>query len=51
LTCGYSGELPVCDDYRAPFRFTGSIERVVVEVEGEPFLDPEGEAQVAVETQ
>jgi arylsulfatase len=51
LTCGYSGELPVCDDYRAPFRFTGSIERVVVEVDGEPFLDPEGEAQVAVETQ
>ena len=51
LTCGYSGELPVCDDYRAPFAFSGSLEQVVVEVDGEPFEDAEGESRIAIETQ
>ena len=51
LTCGYSGELPVCDDYRAPFRFTAGLEQVAVEVEGEPFEDAEGESRIAIETQ
>jgi arylsulfatase len=34
LCCGYDSGLPVTPDYRAPFRFTGTIERVVVEVDG-----------------
>jgi arylsulfatase len=50
LTCGYSVDCPVCDDYQAPFAFTG-LERVVVDVDGEPFVDPEGEAEVAITTQ
>ena len=51
LTCGYSGGLPVVDDYRPPFRFTGRIHRVVVDVDGAPFRDPEGEARLAVASQ
>ena len=50
LTCGYSVDCPVCDDYTAPFEHH-ALERVVVAVDGEPFLDPEGEAEVAITTQ
>jgi arylsulfatase A-like enzyme len=51
LTCGRDPGLPVCDDYEAPFAFTGRIRRVVVEVEGPPFVDAEGEARAAITTQ
>ena len=33
LCCGYDSGLPVTPDYKAPFRFTGRIARVVVEVD------------------
>ncbi len=33
LCCGYDSGLPVTADYRAPFRFTGRIVQVVVEVD------------------
>ncbi|MBM3523763.1 MAG: hypothetical protein FJX57_12455 [Alphaproteobacteria bacterium] len=33
LCCGYDSGLPVTPDYRAPFRFTGRIAQVVVEVD------------------
>ena len=32
LCCGYDSGLPVTPDYAAPFRFTGRIEQVVVEI-------------------
>ena len=32
LCCGYDSGLPVTDDYQAPFRFTGRIRRVVVDI-------------------
>ena len=51
LTCGYSDGLPVTRRYTAPFRFTGTLERVVVEVDGEPFADPEIAAQEAIARQ
>ena len=51
LTCGRGSGLAVTDDYRGAFPFTGRIERVVVEVAGEPFRDAEGEAEVAIGTQ
>jgi hypothetical protein len=51
LTCGYDGGLPVREDYGAPFPFTGRLEGVVVTVDGPPYVDPEGEAEVAVATQ
>ncbi|MBV8295198.1 MAG: sulfatase-like hydrolase/transferase, partial [Acidimicrobiia bacterium] len=44
--------LAVCDDYVAPFPFTGTIVGdVTVDVDGDAFVDPEGEAAVAVTTQ
>jgi arylsulfatase len=52
LACGRSPSgLAVTDDYRAPFPFTGTLRRVVVEVDGPPYRDAEGEARVAVTTQ
>jgi hypothetical protein len=37
LCCGYDGETPVSDLYQAPYLFTGTLERVVVSVSGEPY--------------
>jgi arylsulfatase len=48
LCCGYDGGLPVTEDYRAPFRFTGRIARVIVEVDGSEALDAEAEARSAM---
>jgi len=41
LTCGYDNGLPVIDDYKTPFRFTGTIKRVVVIPHGEEHVDHE----------
>ena len=44
--------LAVCDDYVAPFPFTGTIiGDVTVDVDGDRYVDPEGEAAVAIATQ
>jgi arylsulfatase A-like enzyme len=51
LTCGYDFGMPVVDDYDAPFRFTGVLHHVVVDVDGGPHRDPEAEAEVAISTQ
>jgi arylsulfatase A-like enzyme len=51
LCCGYDLGMPVVDDYRPPFRFTGTLRRVVVEVEGPPFTDPVVEADLSLRTQ
>jgi arylsulfatase A-like enzyme len=51
LTCGLSGGLPVTEDYEPPFRFTGRIRRVVVDVDGAAFADAQAEAAIAVRTQ
>lgn len=42
LCCGYDSGLPVTDDYRAPFRFTGTIRRVVVDIGEGAGADAEG---------
>ncbi|MGQ0509560.1 MAG: arylsulfatase [Betaproteobacteria bacterium] len=44
LCCGYDSGLSVTPDYEAPFRFTGSIDKVVVEVGQGPA--PDAEAQL-----
>jgi len=49
LTVGRGGGLAVCDDYAGPFPFGGRIVRVVVEVDGAPFADPEDEAAIATQ--
>ena len=44
--------LAVCDDYVAPFPFTGGIiGEVTVDVDGRAFVDPEAEAEIAITTQ
>lgn len=47
LCCGYDGGLPVTPDYEAPFRFTGHIEQVVVEVGHGPAPDAEAQLRTA----
>jgi arylsulfatase len=51
ITCGYSNGLPVTDDIEPPFRFTGTIETVTVEVDGPPFVDPEAETEAVIAMQ
>jgi arylsulfatase A-like enzyme len=51
LCCGFHWGMPIVDDYRAPFRFTGTLRRVVVEVDGVPFVDPAAEAELSVRAQ
>ncbi len=51
LTCGYGNGLPVARGQPAPFAFTGTIHRVVVEVDGPPWGDPEADAQFAIARQ
>ena len=44
LTVGWARDFSPADrDYRGPFRFTGRLDRVVVDVDGDPFVDPEAE--------
>lgn len=51
LTCGYSDGLPVTGDYTAPFRFTGRIARVTIDLDGRHFNDPSAEAAIAIAAQ
>ena len=51
LCCGYDSGLPVTEAYRAPFRFTGRILRVEVDVEGPAHEDLEASARAAFNAQ
>jgi len=51
LWCGYHTGLPICRDYRSPFRFTGRLHRVVVDVDGPTFADPRAEAELSIASQ
>jgi arylsulfatase A-like enzyme len=51
LTCGYGNGLPVSRSYRGTFPFTGTIHKVVVEVDGDGFVDPEADAAFAIARQ
>jgi arylsulfatase len=48
LCCGYDSGLPVTDEYRAPYRFTGTIRRVIVDVEGAAFVDAAAHARATL---
>ncbi|MFI5419498.1 MAG: arylsulfatase [Nitrososphaerales archaeon] len=51
LTCGYgNGESVSVDDYQAPFKFTGKIREVVVEITGEPLFDAQSELRKIMAT-
>jgi arylsulfatase len=51
LSCGEHHGLPVCDDYRPPFRFTGRLLRAVIEVEGPAYVDATAEADLSIKSQ
>ena len=51
LTCGWANAPAVCDDFTAPFPFTGALEPVVVDVAGTPVVDPIAEAEDVIASQ
>jgi arylsulfatase A-like enzyme len=51
LWCGWAMAPAVTDDIVAPYRFTGELDPVVIEVEGVPVVDPIAEAFDAVTSQ
>ena len=46
LTCGADPGSPVSDDYHAPFRFSGTLHTVTVDLSGELISDPEAELKL-----
>jgi arylsulfatase A-like enzyme len=51
LTCGANPGLPVTPDYRTPFRFTGTLHTVTVDLSGDLITDTEGEMRMAMARQ
>lgn len=51
LCCGWDSGEPVSDEYEAPFRFTGRIRRVTVDLSGEPVRDLGTELNMALTRQ
>lgn len=51
LTCGRDGDSVITHRYRGPFPFTGTLRRVVIEVEGAPVVDPDAAADAKLRTQ
>lgn len=47
MACGYDVGEPVTHDYQSPFRFTGTIKRVIVETGGEAARNVQHESRVA----
>ena len=51
LSCGSNPGAPIVTDYRSPFRFTGTLRRVTVDVSGELIIDSEAEMRMAMSRQ
>jgi arylsulfatase A-like enzyme len=51
LTCGANPGSPVTPDYQAPFRFTGTLRSVTVDLSGDLITDTESEMRVAMARQ
>ena len=52
LTVGWAQDFSPADhDYRGPFRFTGHLDRVEIDVDGEGFVDADAEAADALRAQ
>jgi arylsulfatase A-like enzyme len=51
LTIGYGASSPVCEEILPPGRFTGRLDRVIVDVDGQSLIDPDDEAAIAIATQ
>jgi arylsulfatase A-like enzyme len=49
LTCGYDGAEPAApEEYREPFRFTGTIKRVTIDLSGDLIQDNESDLRIAM---
>ena len=48
LTCGANPGSPVTPDYRPPFRFTGTLHAVTVDLSGDLITDTESEMRLAM---
>ncbi len=46
LTCGSNPGSPITPDYPSPFKFTGHIDHVTIDVSGDLIIDPEAELRV-----
>jgi arylsulfatase len=51
LSCGANPGSPVAPDYRSPFRFTGTLHTVTVDVSGELIVDSDSEMRMALSRQ
>lgn len=51
LTCGANPGSPVTPEYRSPYRFTGTLNSVTVDVSGELITDSESEMRAAMARQ
>jgi Concanavalin A-like lectin/glucanases superfamily len=52
LTVGWATDFSAADtDYRGRFEFTGAIDRVEIDVSGDPFVDAEAEARDVIAAQ
>ena len=51
LSCGHNPGSPVTPDYESPFRFTGTLDSVTVDVSGDLITDSEGEMRMAMSRQ
>jgi arylsulfatase len=51
MVCGADTGSPVWDEYEPPFRFTGALHSVTVDVSGKHVRDPEAETRIAMARQ
>ena len=51
IVCGADTGSPVWDKYKPPFKFTGTIHNVTVDLSGELIKDHEAEARIAMARQ
>jgi hypothetical protein len=51
MSCGANPGSPVTPDYRSPFRFTGTIHTVTVDVSGDLIVDSPSEMRMALSRQ
>lgn len=51
LSCGHNPGPPVTPDYTSPFRFTGTLHEVVIDVSGDLITDSESQVRMAMSRQ
>jgi arylsulfatase A-like enzyme len=51
MSCGANPSSPVTPDYQSPFRFTGTLHSVTVDVSGDLIVDTESEIRMALSRQ